>query len=322
MMKNETGMPFDEMNDKSFNDIDITDDFMFSSIMRDPEICMELLQYLLPEKKIAKINYHRETGEDNNDDTEKGKLSESQKALQEAIARRGVRLDVYLDDGKTIYDVEMQTTHDRYLAQRTRYYQSRIDADQLNRGAQFDELKPSFVIFICKFDPFGEQLYRYSFVNCCIEKAGLRLEDGATRLFLNTAGKKGKISRQLKELLEYMNNTKSYPGDFGENDLIAKIEEAVGMAKKSSEWRRSYMVFSERFRTAELHGEERGIKIGEGRGIKIGEEQGKHARSIEVAKNMLMGKLPLDQVAYYSGLTIAEIEALAKNQSTEEKPSL
>ena len=82
------------------------------------------------------------------------------------------------------------------------------------------------------------------------------------------------------------------------------------------------MVFSERFRTAELHGEERGIKIGEGRGIKIGEEQGKHARSIEVAKNMLMGKLPLDQVAYYSGLTIAEIEALAKNQSTEEKPSL
>ena len=318
-------IPFNEVPDLSLNDIDITDDFMFSSIMRDPEICMELLQYLLPEKKIVKIHYHSETDSDGKEIAENRNLPESQKVLQEAIARRGVRLDVFLDDGKTIYDVEMQTTNDRYLAQRTRYYQSRIDADQLDRGAQFDELKPSYVIFICKFDPFGEELYRYTFVNSCIEKAELRLEDGATRLFFNTAGKKGEISAHLKELLVYMNNTKTYSGDRGQNDLIEKIEEAVAIAKRSSEWRRSYMVFEERFRTAELHGEERGeergIKIGEERGkeqgLKIGEEHGKKEHGIEVAQKMLTEKFPINQIVFLSGLTVEEIDILAKNQKAE-----
>ena len=70
------------------------------------------------------------------------------------------------------------------------------------------------------------------------------------------------------------------------------------------------MVFEERFRTAELHGEERGEK----RGMKIGTEQGKKKRGIEVAQKMLTEKFPIDQIVYFSGLTIEEVDILAKNQ--------
>ena len=113
------------------------------------------------------------------------------------------------------------------------------------------------MIFICKFDPFGRNLYRYSFVNSCEEDPALKLDDGATRLFFNTKGEKGEISDHLRELLAYMNDTKAYPVEKTENDLIEKIEEAVGMARKSSEWRRSFMMYQERQRTIQLQGIEK-----------------------------------------------------------------
>ena len=86
-----------------------------------------------------------------------------------AIDKRGVRLDAYLDDGKTIYNIEMQTAEYGALPQRARLYQAHIDINQLERGQNFDELRPSYVIFICTFDPFGKSRYQYSFRNVCRE---------------------------------------------------------------------------------------------------------------------------------------------------------
>ena len=44
-------------------DVDIRDDFMFSYVMCNPQICTELLQYLLPDHKISRIEYY-EMGRD------------------------------------------------------------------------------------------------------------------------------------------------------------------------------------------------------------------------------------------------------------------
>ena len=43
--------------------VDIRDDFMFSYVMCNRQICTELLQCLLPEHKISRIEYY-ELGED------------------------------------------------------------------------------------------------------------------------------------------------------------------------------------------------------------------------------------------------------------------
>ena len=42
---------------KRLNDVDIRDDFMFSYIMRDPELCLGLLRQLLPDCPIERIEY-------------------------------------------------------------------------------------------------------------------------------------------------------------------------------------------------------------------------------------------------------------------------
>lgn len=58
----------------------------------------------------------------------------------------------------------------------------------LKPGEDYNDLKPNYVIFICTFDPFGKKLYRYTYENYCRE-TNLPLEDGTTKIFLNTKGK-------------------------------------------------------------------------------------------------------------------------------------
>ena len=68
---------------------------------------------------------------------------------------KSVRLDVYVWDGKgTVYDIEMQVTSAKELPKRTRYYQSMIDLQMIDKGQSYKKLNPSYVIFICRFDIF------------------------------------------------------------------------------------------------------------------------------------------------------------------------
>ena len=94
--------------------VDIRNDLMFSYVMRNPEICTELLEVLLPGHKIARVEYIELESE--RDGAPQAAITkahknrpDTQKALLSAIDKRGVRLDAYLDDGKTIYNIEMQT---------------------------------------------------------------------------------------------------------------------------------------------------------------------------------------------------------------------
>lgn len=270
------------------SDVDITDDFMFSYVMRKPEICIEMLEYLLPGQKIRSIRYIQM----NNEEIEAGESQpQPQKVLNEAFAKRGVRLDVYLDDGKTVYNVEMQTTFQEALPQRARYYQAHIDVNQLERGAHYDQLRPSFVIFICKFDPFGKNLWRYSFRNVCREDDGIELRDEAYKLFFNTQGDRGEIAPELRQLLRYMNDTAAFPVEQTDNALIQKIEREVNQAKQDDDWRRAYMTYQIKQRDAEL------------RGLQKGQE--------DIARRMLQEKMPVEMIARFTGLSVEQIRKLA-----------
>ena len=207
-----------------FERIDITNDYMFAHVMRDPDICMELLRYLLPEHNISRIEYVSSEENDGGESDAAKIISETQKTVSPFFSKRGVRLDAYLDDGKTVYDIEMQAVSHEYMPQRVRLYQSHIDVNQLSKGGSFKQLRPSYIIFICKFDPFGKEFYRYTFRNKCDEDEQLTLDDGTYKLFFNTAGRKGNISPKLKELLKYMNNTADYDTDNTDVALIKRIE--------------------------------------------------------------------------------------------------
>ena len=59
--------------------------------------------------------------------------------------------------------------------------------DALKTGKIFARPPQSIVIFICTFDPFGRERYRYTFVET--QRRWELLEDGTCKIFLNTKGK-------------------------------------------------------------------------------------------------------------------------------------
>mgnify|MGYP002231092534 CR=1 FL=1 len=210
------------------------------------------------------------------------------KGLFGAAGKRGVRLDAYLDDGKSIYNIELQTSEHIALPQRARLYQAHIDANQLEKGQYYDSMRPSYVIFICTFDPFGNTLYRYSFRNVCREDGTLELRDEAYKLFFNTKGTRGEIANTLREMLTYINNPGAYPVHGSKVELIHRIEEAVEEAKMDIEWREAYMMYqnerimtmrgqwkrvSERLREGARKGEKKACRKAARKGVRKGEKK-------------------------------------------------
>ena len=158
----------------SYANVDITDDFMFAYVMQRPDLCIELLEYLFPGHKIQRVDYlAADEGSDITVVVENGVAKTypvAQKTLVVAFGKKGIRMDIYLDDGNIVYNIEMQATRTGHLPKRSRYYAGQVDINQLNRGQEYDQLKPTYIIFICKFDPFGKGLYQYTTLQVFIEK--------------------------------------------------------------------------------------------------------------------------------------------------------
>lgn len=70
-----------------------------------------------------------------------------------------------------MYDLGMQTTSgpEKELPKRTHYYQGMIDMNLIEKGADYEELNLSYIIFICTFDPFKRGLPMYTFTSRCHE---------------------------------------------------------------------------------------------------------------------------------------------------------
>ena len=80
--------------------------------------------------------------------------------MKEKFAAKGIRLDLYVKDTDgVVYDVEVQTTDQKSLPRRMRYYSGMLDMTFFPAGADYGKMRKSYVIFICSFDPYGEERY-------------------------------------------------------------------------------------------------------------------------------------------------------------------
>ena len=231
-------------NATAWEELQISNDFIFGKVMQDPKLCKELLQRILPGLKIDHIEY-----------------PETQKAIRPDIDAKSVRLDVYVEDGKgTVYDIEMQVGMSKELPKRTRYYQSLLDMQMIDKGEPYKKLKPSYIIFICPFDQFGMGRHIYTFENICKEDKSVLLNDGTTKIFLNAKGTMDDVSPELKAFLDYVAGKK--PAD----PFVDELEEAVKNARKNREWRHEYMTLLMR----DQENIEMGMEIGKAKGMEIG----------------------------------------------------
>jgi len=79
---------------KSFDDLDITDDYMFAYVMRQSDICIALLRSIFPSHGIKSIRYIY--ADDSDEKKAAAVKPESQKTIAEAFDKKSVRLDTCL----------------------------------------------------------------------------------------------------------------------------------------------------------------------------------------------------------------------------------
>ena len=236
---------------KLFDELTIADDFMFGVVMRNPELCKPLVEMLLG-IRIEHIEYQ-----------------ETQKIIDLTADSKSVRLDVYVEDEKhSVYDIEMQTSNKRNLPKRSRYYQGMIDLNLIDKGADYEELNKSFVIFICTFDLFGEGRYIYTFENRCAQNTGLLLNVGAIKVFVNTKGIGGDVDVKLERLLKYIDA--GIPSD----EYTEKLDKCVRRIRGNEKWRRDYMTLYMREREIFKEAREEGYAEGREQGLEDGLKQG------------------------------------------------
>ena len=225
-------------NGKKWEEIGLANDFLFGKVMQNPVICKKLLERILPDLQIERIEY-----------------PELQKPVKMDTDARSIRLDVYVRDNKnTVYDIEIQTTDTKELPKRSRYYQGMIDLQLIDKGVRYKELNRSFVIFICLTDIFGKGRHIYTFENICKEDASLNLNDGATKIFLNADSQMNDISEELRAFLNYLIGRKT------EDAYVKELDEAVAEAKRNREWRHEYMTLLMRDQENQDIGEAKGRK--------------------------------------------------------------
>lgn len=168
----------------------------------------------------------------------------------------------------------MQSVDKKNIRKRGKYYHSLIDLDLLEKGADYEKLNKSVVIFVCKFDVFGLGRYQYTFHNKC-EEDNLDLEDGSTTIFLNTKGTVGDISNELKIFL------KAIEGIFTPDEFSSILEKEITNIKESQERRAEYMLYELNIRDAEKRGREELLKEKINKKIKKGKSIEQIAEELE-----------------------------------------
>ncbi len=267
------------MKFKPIDELFFTDDYMFGAVMRNAEICKSILETLL-NIQIEKLEY-----------------PELQKSISTYYESKGVRLDVYVKDSDKVFDIEIQNNSGISLPKRMRYYQSMVDMDSLMKGQDYSELKESFIIFICNFDPFHQDLPCYTFKNLCIQDKNLELCDETTKIIFNSSAYNKEKNLELSAFLKYI-NTK-----IPTNDFTKKLNILVEESKINNKFRNDYLAMN-------LHDRDiRWIALAEGK--QIGLQEGAEQKAIETAKNMILQSVgTLEQISSVTGLSVEEINKL------------
>ena len=252
--------------------------YMFRLVMEKNNLCKPLIERILG-IKIKSLSY-----------------VEPEKSFEAKLRTKGIRLDLFvIDEDGVAYDIEMQmdNSYKQFLGKRSRYYVSLMDNGALKKDEPYSKLRKSYVIFICTFDPFGKGLAKYTFNAICNEDHSLVLDDGVTRVFINTEGDRHKISKELANLIDYIST-----GDVTD-DYTRQLDEKVKELRNDTGEEVSYMTYMQTIM------ENRAMAYEEG--LSQGIDQAKQ----ETALNMLKDGFPAETIIKYTKLTLEQVTQLA-----------
>ena len=284
---------------------------MFAKVMEDKELCRDMLGIIFPDRKVKDIIVH------------KREISVSEATVITGMESKSIRLDVLFEDDGGWYDIEMQVENRENLPKRSRYYGAAIDVNKLKKGRNYNELMPSYIIFICLYDEMkiDEPVYSFRMFD---EKYCIPLNDERYTIILNASCSMGKVPERLRPLFKYLNK-----GEVAEEDnFIEKIdarvrefqddEEIKHMMSVEDEMRLAYekkyekkedemrLMYEEKLE----QGRKQILEQGREQGRTEGEASGRAAEKLEMARALKDRGVSIEIIAETSGLSTEEIDKL------------
>ncbi len=276
MQKKQKMIPLTQLN--------LTNRFLFDEVVDDPQTHQDILSIILGE------------------DVPSLKQNGTEKEHRISPLAHSIRMDVFaIDEQDTVYNTEMQAKERDDLQKRSRYYQSLMDTSLLEPGAaDYNQLNDSYIIMILTFDLFGEGNYKYTFLPQCQESPNTILQDGTTRIFLNTRGhNKENVSQELIDFLRYIENSTEETVAAINSKRIQRIHERVCRVRTNEQVGVKYMqAWEERIYDRED-------------GREMGREEQRIISTISLIKKNIARGLSLKDIADFLDEDISEVQKIA-----------
>ncbi len=242
-----------ESKRKRLQDLEISDNFIFTRLMLDKQISLEIASALLG-LDIYDLEY-----------------LETEKTMDIAYDSKSSRFDCLIKSENRVINIEMQVNEKGNLVIRARYYRIIIGMDNLSAGEEYTNLPEVYVIFICKFDPFKKGLVKYDFQSYDVNAKILENNKEHT-LYFNTTALDKLEEGKLKELLKLVEGIPS------EDEFSLRLQRRINEIKGNVKWQRDYMKYSADLIDERIEGKKEGLE----QGLELGKSKQKFETAINL----------------------------------------
>ena len=256
--------------DKRYEDLTLADDFMFKLIFEDPVFCKRLIEIILGLKITRLVSL------------------ETEKTLNENYFSHSVRFDVYVEGKDEVIDIELQRVDTKELPERARVYQGSIDIETFRKGERYSDIKESYIIFFCLFDPFRLGLPVYTVEQIFKEARDKNYNDRTHKVFYNCPAFEKCADTEIRAVLKLL------AGKTADSDFTKTVANEVKRKIENKYMRSTFMGVKE------LIAERKTEWFAEGA----------YNKAVATAKKALNRNIPITVIADLTDLPLEEIERL------------
>lgn len=278
---------------KSWEDLQIYDNYIFCLVMQNEKLCRKLLEILL-NIRIERIEYLN-----------------AEHFIAGKYGSRSVRLDVYVKDSDRVFDIEMQSGKYSDLLLRARYYQGAMDVDVTKSRTRYRDLKESYVLFICRDDPLGAGLPVYTKKTVFLETDAVPYADKTHTVFYNASAYKKTEDPEIRAVLQFISTLKA------DSDFSRELEDSVIQVKSNMDFRSNYMTVEDIIEEEKEEAREIGLAEGRATGLAEGRAAGLEQGRAEGDRNRLMQQITAKLAKNKSPEQIADEIELPLDQTLE-----
>ena len=173
-----------------------------------------------------------------------------------------------------------------------------IDVDSLMKGQDYYELKDSYILFICTYEPFKDSDGRpyglpcYTFRNGCSENPEVDLNDKCLKVIYNSSAYEKADDEKIRGFLRYISTNEP-----GEDDFSRRLCAQVEQIKQNEKFRSDYAAMN-------LH--DRDI-------TRRAKNEGRQEKAEEAARSFYANGVSIELIAKSLKMTIEEVKEIVKD---------